>query len=405
MDRYVISSEVLGTDSHLEFSADGVTLLSKVPQEAWLLSGRHRLDGGLCLDSLLRLGGVVLRTLPPEKWVKAMSQLTTGTVPWSKVMPADAYRTFVRGLINSIMGNSDRLPKQYVRDTWTPSGALLGGLRPAKVDMAAWRAAMDGQGDRSNGALESFKPGNGGWVSPVSYDRFGTRTGRLTVESGPNILILRKDHRSILRSNFPDGKICSLDFSALEARIILEEAGVVPGTGDVYGHIAQELFDGKVERDVVKVAVLSELYGASKAMLGTRLGMTGTRLDGFVDAVRSYFKVAALRRRLADELAETGKVRNRFGRPLTIEGDKVDHLLVNSYAQSTGVDVSLLGFKSVVDSLGSDGIRPLFVLHDALILDVHRNRFEDVQKITSVEIPSFSTKFPIKLEKLYDAHI
>jgi hypothetical protein len=90
---------------------------------------------------------------------------------------------------------------------------------------------------------------------------------------------------------------------------------------------------------------------------------------------------------------------------LTIEGDKVDHLLVNSYAQSTGVDVSLLGFKSIVDSLGSDGIRPLFVLHDALILDVRGDRFEDVQKITSVEIPSFSTKFPIKLDKLYDAHI
>jgi hypothetical protein len=405
VDRYVISSEVLGSDSHMEVSPTGFTLLPKIPAEAWALSGGLRLDGGLCLNSAMRLAGCLPALLPPEKWTKAMSQLgVVGPVPWSKVMPPDAYRGFVRGLVNSVMGNIDGLPKQYVRDAWTPGGALLGMLRSAKVDMAAWRAVMDGQGDRSNGALESFKPGNGGWVSSVSYDRFGTRTGRLTVESGPNILILRKDHRSILRSNFSDGKICSLDFSALEARILLEEAGVVPGPGDVYGHIAKELFDGKVERDVVKVAVLSELYGASKAMLGAKLGMNGSRLDGFVDSVRSYFKVVQLRRRLADELARSGRIHNRFGRPLFIDGDKVDHLLVNSYAQSTGVDVSLLGFKSVVDSLGSDGIRPLFVLHDALILDVRGDRFDDVERMTSVDVPGFSTKFPMKLEKIYDLH-
>ena len=398
MDRYVISSEVLGSDSHLEFFADGVTLLSKVPQEAWLLSGRHRLDGGLCLDSLLRLGGVALRTLPPEKWVKAMSQLTSEPVPWSKVMTPEAYREFVKGLVNSTLGNIDRLPKQYTCDTWARGGALLGALRPAKVDMSAWREAMTANGDRTDAVLEGFRPGNGGWVPPVVYDRFGTRTGRLTVDSGPNILILRKEHRRILRSNFPDGRVCSLDFSALEARVLLAEAGVVPGPGDVYGQIATELFDGKVERDVVKVAVLSELYGASKAMLGVKLGMRGPSLDGFVDKVRGYFKVDVLRRRLAEELAKTGKIYNRFGRPLFLDGDKVNHLLVNSYAQSTGVDVSLLGFKSIVDSLGSDGIRPLFVLHDALILDVRSDRISDVAAVESTPVNGFESLFPVKLE-------
>ncbi len=400
MDRYVISSEVLGSDSHLEFSADGVTLLSKVPPEAWLLSGHHRLDGGLCLDSLLRLAGISLRTLPHQKWVRAMSQLTTTPSPWSKVMPPDDYRGFVRGLVNSIMGNIDGLPKQYTRDTWARGGAFLGSLRPAKVDMAAWREATAANGDRADAVLEGFRPGNGGWVSPVVYDRFGTRTGRLTVESGPNILILRKEHRRILRSNFPDGRVCSLDFSALEARVLLAEAGVAPGPGDVYGQIAAELFEGKVERDVVKVAVLSELYGASKAMLGAKLGMRGEALDGFVSKVRGYFKVDVLRRRLADELAKTGRIHNRFGRPLFLDGGKVDHLLVNSYAQSTGVDVSLLGFKSIVDSLGTDGIRPLFVLHDALILDVRGDRLSDVESVKATSVSGFEAPFPVKLEFL-----
>lgn len=327
-----------------------------------------------------------------------MQQLTTASVPWSKVMPPDEYRGFVKGLINSIMGTIDGLPKQYTRDTWARGGALLGLLRPSKVDMAAWREAMAANGDRTDAVLEGFRPGNGGWLAPVVYDRFGTRTGRLTVESGPNILILRKEYRRLLRSNFPDGRVCSLDFSALEARVLLAEAGVVPGPCDVYGQIASELFGGRVERDVVKVAVLSELYGASKTMLGAKLGMRGAELDSFVDLVRAHFKVGALRRRLADELAKTGRIHNRFGRPLFIDGDKVDHLLVNSYAQSTGVDVSLLGFKSIVDSLGMDGIRPLFVLHDALIFDVRGDRLPDVESIKETSVSGFEASFPVKLE-------
>lgn len=401
MDRYVISSEVLGSELHMEVSATGFTLLSKIPPDVWTLSGQPRLDGGLCLDSAMRLGGCLPNLLPPERWVKAMTLLgSPAPIPWSKVMPTDAYKGFVRGLVNSVVGNVDVLPKQYVRDTWTPGGALLGALRATKVDMAAWKEAMGELGDRSNGALETFRPGNGGWCPVVSYDRFGTRTGRLTVASGPNILTLKKEHRRILRSNFPDGSICSLDFSALEARIILMEAGVVPRDGDVYGQISNELFDGKVARDTVKVAVISELYGASKSLLGAKLGMKGTQLDGFVDKVRSYFKTNQLRKRLADELAKTGKIHNRFGRPLVIDDRESDHLLVNTYAQSTGVDVALLGFKSTLDRLGSEGIRPLFVLHDAIILDVRGDRLHDVEHVATTTVPGYENNFPLKFERM-----
>jgi len=75
-------------------------------------------------------------------------------------------------------------------------------------------------------------------------------------------------------------------------------------------------------------------------------------------------------------------------------------LFVNTFAQSTGVDVSLLGFKSVMDRLGTDGVRPLFVLHDALIFDVRGDRLGDVEAIDSVEVPLYDARFPLKLEKI-----
>lgn len=192
----------------------------------------------------------------------------------------------------------------------------------------------------------------------------------------------------------------SLDFSALEARIVLAEAGVMPRGDDIYTQVSSDLFGGSIPRDVIKVAVLAELYGASKSMLSNRLGMSGKKLDTFVDSMRSYFRTDELKRRLKADFESTGFVHNRYGRPLTIDDASSDHLFVNTYAQSTGVDVSLLGFRSVLDRLGTDGIRPLFVLHDALILDVREDRIADVSAVSSATVPTYDADFPLKLEKI-----
>ena len=74
--------------------------------------------------------------------------------------------------------------------------------------------------------------------------------------------------------------------------------------------------------------------------------------------------------------------------------------LVNTYVQSTGVDVAMMGFNQVLKQLGTDGVRPLFVLHDALILDVRNDRLPDVESVSSVAVPGYDTEFPLKFEKV-----
>jgi len=210
---------------------------------------------------------------------------------------------------------------------------------------------------------------------------------------------LKKEYRKVLKSNFSGGKIISLDFGALEARIILSEACRIADKNDLYEQISTTLFSGSVDRNAIKTAVISELYGSSRGALGARLGISGKKLDSFAEAVQSYFGTSALRKRLKDEFVASGRIKNRFGRPLVLD-DPQDHLFVNTYAQSTGVDVSLLGFKKILDTLGTDGIRPLFVLHDALILDVRPDRLRDVAATTSVEVRTFSSPFPVKYEEV-----
>lgn len=77
-----------------------------------------------------------------------------------------------------------------------------------------------------------------------------------------------------------------------------------------------------------------------------------------------------------------------------------DNIFINYYAQSTGVDVALMGFNEIVNRLGPDGIRPLFVLHDALILDVREDRIRDVESTEEVKVQGFEQAFLVKAERL-----
>ena len=397
MERFFISSRVLGSDKHFDVSPEGFSATDKVDSSAWILD-KSFTNSSPCVRALFKLGGLDLVTDPHEKYVKAMSVVAPGfDPPWSKVLSADQYKVFVKKLIKFVASNMDEMPKEYCRTTWVDCGSVFEALRPAKIDSVKYKDFLSSSPDKG-AVLETFKSGPGGYAQPVVYNRFGTRTGRLTVDSGPNILTLKREHRSVLKSSFQDGFIVSLDFSALEARIILCEAGEMSLASDLYAQISEEVFGGRFTRSSVKVAVLSELYGASKSTLGYKLELCNEDLDRFVATIRDHFKTNILREKLKRELEETGKIRNKFGRPLEVSEKNADHLIVNTYAQSTGVDVALLGFKNILSRLGTDGVRPLFVLHDALILDVREDRMRDVAAATSVAVPSYDHEFPLKLE-------
>jgi len=398
IDRFCISAGVLGSDHHMTIDSDGISLSFMPPHDCWLLSGHFRNDDHLCLDTLLKLHGVWFNSQPDQRWKNMMASVgCVEDVPWSKVLPPSQYKLHVKNLIKSVIAKSKDISQEYYRNTWHPCGAIFRRLRPAKIDTSTYKSIIDAEG-HGNGALETFKPSSGGYASQVVYDRFGTRTGRLTVESGPQILTLKKEHKKIIKSYYQDGRIVSLDFAALEARVLLFEAGHQPTSSDIYTQISKDLFEGRVERSIIKVAVLSELYGASRASLDHRLNMPSADLDVFIKSIKSYFKTAILKARLKEEFEKKGNITNKFGRPLFIDSKNSDYLLVNTYAQSTGADISLLGFSKITEALGSDGIRPLFVLHDALILDVRPDRLRDVESITSINISGYDHGFSIKPE-------
>jgi len=179
---------------------------------------------------------------------------------------------------------------------------------------------------------------------------------------------------------------------------VLAEAARSSDAEDMYGEVAEKIFGDRQNRDAVKVAVISELYGAAKESLRARLGISQAKIDAFVRGINEYFQLDALRARLEAQ-AQSGKIINKFGRPLSVDPE-AKNTLVNTYVQSTGVDVAMMGFNQVLKQLGTDGIRPLFVLHDALILDVRADRMQDAAQVKSVRVQGYDADFPLKLEKL-----
>lgn len=389
-------------DCNAETLASTYMLVDEVPAETWHLDGKVKPDSDWCLDSAFKLSGKELNTRPPEPFVRAMETFSGSLgdvhVPWHKVMPARAHMSFCQGLISETVVAMAHSPLDYYRTVWVPGNAALRSLQRVAINPQLWRERV-ASGEGNVPAVQSFVPDENGLARPVKYDRFKTLTGRLTVESGPQILTLKREHRDMMRSRHGDqGAIWALDFSNLEARILLYEYGRSCNNVDLYGKIAKEL---GYDRKAIKGAVISELYGSSKWALGKHLGIEGKELNDFVKKVKDYFNTGALLERVKAQFVATGKVINRYGRPVTID-EPLDHVMINYYGQSTGVDVAMLGFKQVIDTLKKKAPKtcPVFLLHDAMFLDVHNDDLPAVQAIKHVVVKGYVQKFHLKLEKV-----
>jgi len=374
------------------------------------MTGSHKPAPVQCFDTMLTLRGRRFDLSPGDRWQRAVSTVLRGAqgvrVPWSYVMPRRDHTAFVKNIINSANEAIDELTLDYLATSWADGARVLGRLERACIDgQLVERLHTQEQSESVKSALASFAPLADGRAAPIVYDRLTTATGRPTVVSGPQILTVRKDLRRVITSaHGAKGVIVILDFAALEARVVLHGAGRSCTEPDLYGAIAYEQFDGRVARSAVKTCVLSLLFGAGRASTAERLGSDGPEVDTFIARISEYFGFGRLGAALTQLRSEQGVLRNAYGRPLLLDGHETvsDSLLLSHFVQSTGVDVSLMGFSRITDRLANEAprVRPLFVLHDALFLDVPLSDLERVERVRDVKVPGYDVAFPLKAEVL-----
>lgn len=402
VDPFVIDKRLLGTPEHLLCSGS-FSWVSQVPHGAWHLDGTLKNDTDRCLDTLLKLNSIDLDVRPPQRFYRSMEVVMSGSAawppPWKDVMPRAAHRSFIESLIKRVAEALDRASTEYYNRVWVPGNAVFHSLQPAAINQQRFDELL-AAGDGNLGALRTFQPGASGFAAPVLYNRFGSRTGRPTIASGPNILTLKREHRALLRSRWgSQGSIVLLDFKALEVRVILYEAGHRCDNPDLYADVNDSAFQGKLNRNVVKEAVICELYGQSKWVLGNKLGIRGKPLDAFVRRIQGHFKIEQLLQHVKKQFIATGYIINRYGRRVNID-EPLDHVLVNSYAQSTGADVVTLGFAKIIERLSGARAVPVFFLVDAILLDVHNDDLNQVKAIDSVAVDGYVQRWPLKFEEV-----
>lgn len=346
--------------------------------------------------------------LAPEAHLNAFKGLSArfqgNAVPWGLTVPEKAYRAIKKDQ-EGYTAEVQSLDLSYVHQIYEPTNQVFDFLQPAKINIEKYRQYI---GLDKTGHAESFTPDEEGYTRPVEYDRLSTITGRLKTVSGPRILLLPKIYREVMESRWGNkGKIVSLDYSSLEPRTLLSVCGGQPIERDLYTHVKDNLFKNidNINRAAVKKVVLSELYGAGLDSIKEKLPDVQD-VAWVVNEIRNYFGIEKLKQKLYSEWISSGQryITNFYGRRVKTENT---HTLINHYVQSTAVDISLQGFLSILQLIKDmdrlSDIVPLFILHDAIILDVNENVFTLLNalcKVGSTDIKDLSdTKFYMSIDK------
>jgi hypothetical protein len=214
---------------------------------------------------------------------------------------------------------------------------------------------------------------------PIRYNNLSTKTGRLIVSSGLNILTLPKNYRYLVKSKFQGGKIISIDFKAIEPTIILSLMGGDGdlGVGDLYGNIAKLANNKNVDRDVIKKIFLPFIYGASLERIVELSGICKSDVKRVSDIININFNKNKILSKIniKDYGYDNKVLYNEYGRPISLQNNMQKYKNINYYAQSTGVDVVLDALYKILKLKKEKEYKSecVAIIHDDLLFDVHPN--------------------------------
>ena len=395
--KFQIDKQLLATSRHLLYDDAKLYWIDSFKDNVYTFSTVEKQS--YCLNTLFRLEHFNVPVID-ERYKNVLKTLAPtgsfGYIPSQFLMPKHHIQDNIKKITLNIVDTLTKCLTNYYDEFWVPETAIFNRLATSFVDKQLVDALLDDINCGNKSVVRTFYT-QSGKLPKVTYNRFGTRTGRLTVSNGPQILTLKKELRNILKTRFSNGTICYYDFNALEVRIALYEAGFECNDIDVYNSINKVLYDSRFDRDVIKGIVISKLYGRNDYITSSKLNIDKSHLNVLLTGISEYLKIDDLYSKSKNDYIKNGFIRNKFGRKIIID-DPLVHIIANSYVQSTGVDVSLLGFLQVSDIVESLGGLPIFLIHDAILFDAEN--YDSLPPIIWVSIPKFNQKFPLKLRKV-----
>ena len=328
----------------------------------------------------------------PSKYSKMSEYFVSASQVTPLLMPKKSLKFNLQKAEN-LLSESIRIHEnsEYLL-TWSKSFQFLQSMKRAKIDRVALERLMQERDSEDSRTLRSFLPDSSGFARKVTYNVADSLTGRAKVASGPQVLTAHHEVRNCIRSSFEGGSVQMVDFRSVEPRIALLFVGR-PAPDDVYSDLLDEF--PEIGRQAAKLATLVALYGGKVNRLAEVVGDL-EKARKSVSFVKAHFRVDEMERKLAQQ-AENGLIRNILGRPLR-EATKNPRIRTNHFLQSSAAELAPLLFSELCENF-VDEVRPLFVIHDALIVDVHPDRLEDFTQHAE-NITWRNNRMPVKVERL-----
>jgi hypothetical protein len=335
-----------------------------------------------------------------NKWEKFVNMFSSNVYKYLDILPDHFYEDYLKDLneANNELLEKDKL-LSYI-ETFDKNQKIFESLHKAKINLLSYKVFKELEKNEtilSN--LKSFKP-VAGYSNLVKYNQVSTMTGRLTnTKDSPKILTLPSRCRKIFESRWQkDGMLLYIDFKTLEPRVIRKINGK-ESSDDIYTEIADTL-DFEVDRVIIKRGIISTLYGSNVCIEG----LSKERSNTILSATKDYFDIDNILKH-ADTINDVGCRNNFFGRPIwNIKEDKTNKL-INNYVQSTAVDIALSYFSELCDVIDLDLCKPIFLIHDALVLDVHNDYKNNIVNIVNKGYNcSKLGHFPIEIERLSETY-
>ena len=335
-----------------------------------------------------------------SKWQKYTSMFNKNQVNMQDLLPDHYYKIYLEDLEEANRQIQEKDKNLNYLNKFENNQVIFNNLCPAKINLLSYRVFKELEKNEtiiSN--LKSFKPSKG-FAKPVEYNQVSTMTGRLiNTKSSPKILTLPSRCRKIFESRWQkDGDLLYIDFKTLEPRIIRKINGK-ESSDDIYTEIGSTL-DFEVDRVIIKRGIISTLYGLSSCIDG----LSKERSDKVLSATKEYFDLNSILE-YASKVNDIGCRNNFFGRPIWNINEEKENKLINNYIQSTAVDVALTYFSEITDLVDLEFCKPIFIIHDALVLDVHNDYKNELVHIVNKGYNcSQLGYFPLEVEKLSETY-
>ena len=383
-----IDKTCLGLTQNLTLRPDGsISLDDQLKSENWIWSDR---PSTFDLKTIALATGFKVADKPAKQHVAAWQTLGVDP-PWNQALPKHVFKKWLTDFTGDLQKLSDTWSTSYYGKEFQIQQRLLQKLQQPFVDDHEIKVIDD---DR----LRPFTSNGDGLAPRSTYDNTSSVTGRMSITRGPNILTLDRQYRRVFKSRFKEGKIIQVDFTSLEPCVCLATQKKM-FSGDAYDWTRTEI-SLPVERDVIKVATMSALYGMTPSKFAKKFD-TIPDAANLLFKVRDAFGVDVLDRRLRQQLDSEMHITNHYGR--IIKADKTSPL-VAYFVQSTAVDVVCQGFAKLINQLEEREIDavPLYLIHDALMFDVSQlaeRQIADLCK-SGIRVDSLDCTFPVKIKTI-----